>query len=839
MFRQVGEKLIFLLAGSLVLVLIFSQISLLTYRTMTTVQEEDAVVSNVLGRQRMLSQRIALLTSEYANGSLQSGQELANVVDDFELAHIALTEGGSVTNLNEAADSVQLSGTLSPEISALFFQQPNSIDLQVVRYIEVVRDLLAQETANISLNNPDVQYILDNDTALLESLDSATYLHQLDSQNRVGELQRRALFTFFTTLAILVVGPFFLFRPLVLRSVSRAEAIEAANHVLVEQNEHISEQARDMALAAQLGQRIAQLDDLDTMLTDAVELIRARFNLYHVQIYLLEDHGQSLVLRAATGLAGKSLIQQQFRLSVNPGSINGATIIERHPTTVSDTLSSPIFRPNAFLPETRSEMVLPLISDNQVMGTLDLQDNKLNSLSAEKLSVFETLAGQIAVAVQNGRLYDDLLLAKQQVETATLSQTQSQWGDFLDGVLNPRTIAASYDSDKVKVALANQQSLAIPIKVGGAEIGELEVVVDEKRPLSLEQKSTVEAIAKQVGQRLENLRLLAEAERYRQEAETAARRLTRAGWDEYQSQLHVAGYDFDLQRVQSLDKTAFDELAISQTLKVRGETVGHLEMLSAESQDNNYREMVRAIADQLSSHIENLRLTQQTEIALSETEAYVQSLALLNEMSSEMNRAETVDEVIQIAVKRVPEIVKADRVTVHLVDMAEPDTLIIVGIHGEADGWPAGLRMPITETPMENVIKTKTLARGHFVGESGAELQACFVPLVAAGEAIGTINVAKVGVISLRSEQLLQQAAIVMGSSIEEKRLLAQAQARAEREHRVRAITDKIRRGTDQETILRIAQEEIGKMLGSTHTVAALGTAEQFNRANGDKKNGA
>lgn len=190
------------------------------------------------------------------------------------------------------------------------------------------------------------------------------------------------------------------------------EALQAANQQLrtfsQSLEERIQERTRDLILVAEVGQIVSQIRDLDELLQQAATLIRERFDLYYTQIYLMEDNDQWLRLRAGTGEVAQQLLAQGHGLPVDEDSINGRAALHAQSVIVPDTHHSDFFRPNPALPETRSEMAVPLISGNQVVGVLDMQSSRANSLNETVLPAFETLTAQLAVAIQNADLLTEM-----------------------------------------------------------------------------------------------------------------------------------------------------------------------------------------------------------------------------------------------------------------------------------------------------------------------------------------------------------------------------------------------------------------------------------------------
>ncbi|MCA9872568.1 MAG: GAF domain-containing protein [Anaerolineales bacterium] len=212
--------------------------------------------------------------------------------------------------------------------------------------------------------------------------------------------------------------------------------------------QRVASRTRDLALAGDVGHDIAQIRDLDKLLTAAVDRIASRFDLYYVQIYLTDESGENLVLKAGTGLMGQELLAKEHHLPLNAYSINGLTAVQRQPVIVADTAESHIFQPNPALPHTRSEMAVPLLVGDQVLGVIDLQSSEPNALNQDNVPAFEALAGQLAVAIENARL-----LAEHQLAVESLQSSQQQSEAILNSITMPMLISRIQDG---KIIMANQ-----------------------------------------------------------------------------------------------------------------------------------------------------------------------------------------------------------------------------------------------------------------------------------------------------------------------------------------------------------------------------------------------
>ena len=137
-----------------------------------------------------------------------------------------------------------------------------------------------------------------------------------------------------------------------------------------------------------------------------VNLIRDRFGFYHASIFIIEPGSDVAELRESTGEAGRQLKARRHRLTVGSKSLVGAATASRRPVVVQDVRADPNYYPNPLLPETRAEAVIPLIAGDTVVGALDVQSTLRGVFTPGDTSILATIGGQLAVAVQNARLYD-------------------------------------------------------------------------------------------------------------------------------------------------------------------------------------------------------------------------------------------------------------------------------------------------------------------------------------------------------------------------------------------------------------------------------------------------
>jgi PAS domain S-box-containing protein len=193
----------------------------------------------------------------------------------------------------------------------------------------------------------------------------------------------------------------------------------------------LSQTQRSLALqkaTATVAHQLTTQLDLETLLKESVEVIRSQFDdIYHAQVFLVDKASNQARLRASTGEVGQRLLARHHALAVGSVSVIGKVTASGEAVLVSDTRNDPVHKVNELLPDTLTELALPLISSNGVIGALDVQSVKANAFSPEDIQTLQTLADQIAIAVENARLFSTAQAEAQRAKAiAEASQITSQ-----------------------------------------------------------------------------------------------------------------------------------------------------------------------------------------------------------------------------------------------------------------------------------------------------------------------------------------------------------------------------------------------------------------------------
>ncbi|MCS6908823.1 MAG: GAF domain-containing protein, partial [Anaerolineales bacterium] len=189
--------------------------------------------------------------------------------------------------------------------------------------------------------------------------------------------------------------------------------------------ETLRRRAEELQIASEIARDVSGTLALDLLLKNVVNLVRDRFGFYHSSVFLLDEEGQYAVVRESTGLAGEEMKRRGHKLAVGSRSIIGYVTQHGEPLIVNDVSQSDIHRFNPLLPETKSELGIPLKIGDKVIGALDVQSTQVNAFSPDNVSILQLLADQIAIAISNAQAYE--LSQKAVEEMRKADQLKSQF----------------------------------------------------------------------------------------------------------------------------------------------------------------------------------------------------------------------------------------------------------------------------------------------------------------------------------------------------------------------------------------------------------------------------
>ncbi len=407
---------------------------------------------------------------------------------------------------------------------------------------------------------------------------------------------------------------------------------------------------------------------------------------------------------------------------------------------------------------------------------------------------------------------------------------------------------------------ADGAALALPMLAGDQLVGVLAVQDGDGSRFDETDAGIFSAVASQAAVAVETARSFARSQEAVAEMNSLMRRLTREGWEAYlreqSPELSARGFQFDANRVSPLAPLQDDSPALAEddpavlaaALQIHDEVVGQLALVAADGVfDDEAAELAAAIAEQLSARIENLRLTNETQRALTET-------AALYRAGAELNRARSYDEVLEVM--RAQSVAGREAGSLALLLFDQP--LLPGTAPGRVDvaaHWSdpaAGAERPAYSESLfadlaqalqpDDLTVVASLAqadsvdvavRDFLAGAAGAQ-SALFAPLVAGGQWIGYLAAAYPQPVTFAGSELQRLRTLVGQASvaIQSISLLQAAQQRARRERVLREVSTRVRSVTDVDLIMRTAVREIGQVLGR-ETFLYLGAEEPAAADNG------
>jgi putative methionine-R-sulfoxide reductase with GAF domain len=238
----------------------------------------------------------------------------------------------------------------------------------------------------------------------------------------------------------------------------RTEELEAANAQIIRR-------ALQLQTSAEVAQAATSILDVDELLDRVVHLVRERFGFYHVQVFLLDITGQYAILRASTGEVGRELLSRHHSLAVGSHSLVGYVTARRGAHVAMDVADDPFHRHNPLLPETRAELAVPLVVGDRLLGALDVQSVDVNAFNPDDIALFESLAAQIAVAIENARLYQ---------EAQRLARRERILNEFT------AKIRGSVDVDQILATATRELARALGVSRAVVHVGPLAVPAAER-----------------------------------------------------------------------------------------------------------------------------------------------------------------------------------------------------------------------------------------------------------------------------------------------------------------------------------------------------------------------
>ena len=296
---------------------------------------------------------------------------------------------------------------------------------------------------------------------------------------------------------------------------------------LEQANRQVHRRAAHFEAVTEVTQAITSIRDLQELLPRIASMISESFDFYHVGVFLLDEVNEYAVLTATNSEGGRQMLARNHRLRVGEQGIVGNVTLTGIPRVAMDVGEDAVFFDNAELPDTHSEMALPLISGNQIIGAIDVQSTERGAFTDEDVQMLSLLANQVSLAIENARLFEETRRALAESEAISRQAIREAWAKLpaeqrLLGYRYTLTGAAplskpldlsEHDKTPVKSGQREISRIVVPIELRGEAIGSLIVQAPSTLDLDEDQLDLIRAVAERVAISAENARLFDETTR--------------------------------------------------------------------------------------------------------------------------------------------------------------------------------------------------------------------------------------------------------------------------------------------------------------------------------------
>ncbi len=284
-----------------------------------------------------------------------------------------------------------------------------------------------------------------------------------------------------------------------------------------ERTAELNRRSSQLEAASIVSRTAAEERELETLLNSVVRQITQSFGHYHAGIFLTDAGSQYVILQATSSQGGQKMLARGHKLPVARQGIVGYAAYQKRPRVAQNVNDESAFLNNPDLPETRSELALPLLVRERLLGVLDTQSTQRNAFSLDDIATLQTMADQIALAIENARLIEESRNSLEQLQKITIESTAKVWQERIGKQVHgyrytpiklealPHSFSAPQESPRL---------VKIPVKLRGQVIGSISMQRKSAEVAwSGAEKEMIERIASQVALAIENARLLEESQR--------------------------------------------------------------------------------------------------------------------------------------------------------------------------------------------------------------------------------------------------------------------------------------------------------------------------------------
>jgi GAF domain-containing protein len=299
---------------------------------------------------------------------------------------------------------------------------------------------------------------------------------------------------------------------------NRAQSdLSAQSEELIETNAMLQNRTERLRAVAEVARTAASVQNFEQLLPLLTTIISKQLGFYHAGIFLLDEDREYAILRSANTDGGLRMLARGHRLKVGEQGIVGFVTQTGNPRIALDVGKDAVFFNNPDLPETRSELALPLKVSGEVIGALDLQSVDPNAFDDDAVSLLTILADQVAIAIQNAISSEQARRSLREAEIASGQVTNMLWKGYQEAL---KTKGYRYDGIKSEAlkepsrSTKENEGLLVPVQLRGQMIGRLKLrPSDQSHEWTVDEMAIIEATAERVALALEGARLLEDAQK--------------------------------------------------------------------------------------------------------------------------------------------------------------------------------------------------------------------------------------------------------------------------------------------------------------------------------------
>ncbi|HBY07911.1 MAG TPA: hypothetical protein DEH22_09070 [Chloroflexi bacterium] len=222
---------------------------------------------------------------------------------------------------------------------------------------------------------------------------------------------------------------------------------------LEQNNQDLTRRARELQIIAEITRDTTTLSNLEELLDHAVRLIREQFNFYYAAFYFVNPENQSVILQSASSDEDLTLMEYE---DLNGNEAEESIVAQVAKLGIArivyDISKEDQFVAKPHLPLSRSVAALPLWARDEIIGVLNIHDTRADAFDDENISVLQTLADQIAIAIYNTRLLQQSQENLEAVNRAYGELSSKAWNQFLMYEPDINFISTPFSEQQIRTA---------------------------------------------------------------------------------------------------------------------------------------------------------------------------------------------------------------------------------------------------------------------------------------------------------------------------------------------------------------------------------------------------